>query len=63
MGNYTEFRIESKLNNTRFYVQVKGWFGWRSGFMATDFFSINYDTLDEALDSIEKYKNRYTLKD
>ncbi len=63
MGNYINFRIESFRNNTSFKVFVKGLFGWRSGFMATDFFNINYETLEEALDSIEKYKNRYTLKD
>ena len=63
MGNYTKFRIEARLNNKAFEVQVKGWFGWRSGFMATDFFSISYSSLEDAEEAIEKYKNRYTLKD
>ena len=63
MGNYKKFRVESSRNNKSFKVFVKGWFGWRSGFMATNFFSIDYKTLEDALESIDNYKNRYTLKD
>ena len=63
MRGYNKFRVESFRNNKSFKVFVKGWFMWRSGFMATNFFSIDYDSLEEALDAIDNYKNRYTLKD
>lgn len=60
MSNYTKFRVEAQLNGNYFRVYVKGWFMWRSGFVATDYFSVFYDTEQEALDAIEGYKKRFT---
>lgn len=60
MSNYTQFRIEARYNDKVFIVLVKSWFGWRSGFLATDYFSTGYGSLKEALVAIEGYKNRFT---
>lgn len=60
MSNYTKFRVEASSNHRRFRVEVKGWFGWKSGYAWTDYFSMFYDTEQEALDAIEGYKNRFT---
>ena len=59
MSNYTKFRVEAQRNHSHFRVEVKGWFGWKSGYMWTDYFSILYSTEQEALDAIEGYKNRF----
>lgn len=64
MADYKEFKVEEKYNGRVFVVLVKGWFGiWKSGFISTDYFSIQYETKVDALDAIERYKNRFTLVD
>ena len=59
MSNYTKFRVEAQHDHRYFRVLVKGWFGWKRGFVWTDYFSIYYTTEQEALDAIEGYKNRF----
>lgn len=58
---YKNFRVGAKHNDTRFEVQVKGWFCWLSGFVWTDYFSIQYHSLEEALQAIDNYRNRFTI--
>ena len=59
--SYTELRLEATNNHTIFKVRVKGWFGiWKSAFVFTDYFLIQYSSRDEAVKAIEGYKNRYT---
>lgn len=60
--SYKEFKIKAQHNHTKFKVLVKGWFGiYKSGFVYTDYFSIYYDTEDEAKKAIRKYKARFTV--
>lgn len=62
MFDYTEFKVEAEYNHTKFKVLVKGWFGiWKSGFIYTDYFSINYTTEEDALEAIRLYKARFTI--
>ncbi len=56
----SKFRIEAQFNNTRFVVQVKTWLGWKDGFLATDFFSLYYDSILKAEKAIKQYKDRFT---
>jgi len=61
MDDYTKFRIKAINNHTSFVVLVKGWFGiWKSGYVYTNYFSLQYGSLDLAKEAINKYKTRYT---
>jgi hypothetical protein len=60
MGGYKKFRVEALHNDTKFNVLVKGWFFWKCGFVWTNYFSCYYETKRDALDAIERYKNRFT---
>lgn len=60
MFEYKKFRVKSLHNETSFEVWVKGWFCWRDGYLATNYFSIDYPSKQAALDAIECYKNRIT---
>lgn len=60
MRTYTKFRVEARLGDKLFKVYVRGWFVWKSAFMATNYFEIRYETKALALDAIEGYKNRLT---
>jgi len=63
MGDYTRFRVveDPYSQDTTYYkVQVRGWFGWRSAYMATGYFLSRYDTKEAALKAIEGYKSRHT---
>lgn len=60
MSNYKKFRIEAWHDDTRFKVQVKGWFGWESGYAWTNYFALSYNSHKEAVDAVEGYKNRFT---
>ena len=62
MGDYTEFRVKSTSNGRFFEVEVKGWFMWRRGFMATDYFASRYDSISDAKKAIDLYKVRYTYE-
>jgi len=58
MISYKEFRIEARHDHSSFKVWVKGWTGWKSGFIYTDYFNISYNTEEEARTAIEGYKAR-----
>lgn len=61
--NYKKFKVEAGNDDTRFKVLVKGWFGWfgwKSGYVYTSYFGISYQSKQEALDAIQKYKDRFT---
>jgi hypothetical protein len=61
MSDYTKFKIMAENDHKIFRVIVKGWFGiWLSGYVWTNYFGISYLSHEEALLSIEKYKNRFT---
>ncbi len=61
MASYKKFKVEAQHDHTSFKVLVQGWFGiWKSGFVYTDYFGINYDTEADALSAIDKYKARFT---
>lgn len=58
MSEFTQFRTVEKNNGTTVCVEVRGWFGWRSGYMGTDYFSISYPSIPEANNAIRHYKQR-----
>ena len=60
MFDFKHFRVEEVWNGESYKVQVKGLFGWQSGYASTRYFLMNYDTREAALKSIEGYKNRFT---
>ncbi len=61
--NYTKFRIE-ETRGDKYRVLVKGWFGYISGFVHTNFFDIDYDSFQLAEIAIDRYRNRLTnIKD
>jgi len=61
MTSYTEFMVEAQHGGTSYKVLVKSWFNtWHSGYVKTNYFSINYNTKEAALEAIEKYKVRCT---
>lgn len=62
MSGYTEFKVEALKDHTRFKVLVKGWLGtWKSGYVYTDYFSTYYDSEEDAVAAIQRYKHRYTV--
>jgi hypothetical protein len=59
--NYTRFRIEAQNGHTAFQVQVKDpIFGWKSGYIYTDYFSISYPSEEEAKEAVEGYLDRFS---
>ncbi len=57
---YNKFKVMALHDGTSYRVLVKGWFGWLSGFVNTNYFSVSYNTLEEAKEAIKGYKNRFT---
>ena len=60
---YTKFKIEARHDHTSFKVLVKGWFGYISGFVHTDYFGVSYPSEKAARLAIQGYKNRFTTVD
>ena len=60
MANYTKFKVEAQHDHTSFKVLVKGWFGWKSGYVYTNYFGINYESEADAMNAIKKYKVKFT---
>ena len=60
MSEYTKFKIEAQADHTAFKVLVKGWFGWKSGFVYTPYFAISYPSEADALTAIYKYQHKFT---
>jgi len=58
MSEYTKFRIAAWHDHTSFRVEVKGWFGWKSGFIWTEYFAVSYKTEEAAKAAILAYKER-----
>jgi hypothetical protein len=54
------FRIEALYDHTKFKVQIKTLFFWKSAYVYTNYFAIDYQTEKEALNAINRYKNRFT---
>lgn len=51
----------NRRNHNRYYVEIKLVFTWWSAYVNCDgYFSLFYDTEEEALEAIENYRNRYT---
>jgi len=60
---YKEFKVEALSDHTSFRVFVKGWLFWKSGYVYTNYFGLNYDSEEKALEAIKGYKNRFTHVD
>lgn len=63
MASYKKFRVKACADHTLFKVEVKGFLGWKSGFVHTSYFAMDYPSEKEAMEAIEGYKNRYTEVD
>jgi len=48
MGTYKKFKVEAIQNGTKVRVLVKGIFGWKSGWNATEYFNPTYDSDQQA---------------
>lgn len=59
----SKFRIEACMNSTYYRVEMKFLWWWNSGYVHTNYFGIQYDSVEDAKKSIEGYKNRYTEVD
>ena len=63
---YREFKIEATHDHTRFSVLVfhVGFFGllksWKSGFVYTHYFAIDYPSFEDAANAVEKYRERFS---
>ena len=60
MREFKEFRVVALHDHNRFRVEVKGFFGWRCGTKATEYFCSDYRTEDRALKAVALYKTRIT---
>lgn len=58
--DFKKLRVEARRNDTSYVVQGKGLFGWYSGYVNTDYFSMEYPTREEAEAAIHKYLNRFS---
>lgn len=57
--NFKKFKIEAIHNGRAYRVYGKGWFNYYfSGYVYTDYFEMSYPTLIDAIEAIDKYKNR-----
>jgi len=57
----SRFRIEAQFNDTKFVVQIKFLLWWFSGFVWTNYFSITYDSLEDAQNAIDRYIDRFSF--